>query len=101
MITYLNFKGRKVKKGNRLNYHLPQKGEFLLIFLTIPSEKEVKKLTRDFKFDSEPLRTYMKETHSRRYITKPFQFIIHALLCSRRFAICNTISKLGSVIEKA
>jgi len=76
MIKHLTFKGKRVKKGNRLNYKIPKRGEYLLIFLTRPTNEEIKKLAKDFKLDPEPLNTYMKETNSRRYITKPFQFVM-------------------------
>ncbi|MAG15672.1 hypothetical protein CMO88_01280 [Candidatus Woesearchaeota archaeon] len=76
MIRHLTFKAGKVKKGAKLDYKTPRKGEYLLIFLTRPTNDEIRKITKDFKFDSEPLKTYMKEPHSRRYITKPFQFVM-------------------------
>ncbi|MBS3132670.1 hypothetical protein J4470_00885 [Candidatus Woesearchaeota archaeon] len=76
MIRHMTFIARKVKKGDKLNYKIPKKGEYLFIFLTRPTKEEIKKLTSDFRFDPEPLETYVKETHSRRYITKPFQFVI-------------------------
>jgi len=77
MIRHMTFIARKVKKGDKLNYKIPKKGEYLFIFLTRPTKEEIKKLTSDFRFDPEPLETYVKETHSRRYITKPFQFVSH------------------------
>ena len=76
MIRHLTFRAGKVKKGVKLNYRVPRKGEYLLIFLTRPSYQEINKLTKDFRFDAEPLKTYVRETHSRRYITKPFQFVM-------------------------
>jgi magnesium transporter len=76
MIRHLTFMAGKVKKGDKLNYRIPKKGEYLLIFLTRPTNDEINKLARDFRLDAEPLRTYIKETHSRRYITKPFQFVM-------------------------
>ena len=78
MIKYLAFNGGKVKHGKKLNYRIPKRGQYLLIFLTRPSNEEIKKITTDFKVDPGPLNTYMKEAHSRRYITKPFQFVMRS-----------------------
>ena len=78
MIKYVLFRDGKVKKGDDLNYRMPRKGEYLLIFLTRPSSEEREKVTSDFKFDPEPLNSYTKEIQSRRYITKPFQFIMRS-----------------------
>lgn len=78
MIKHLFFRKGNVKKGEGPKYPMPQQGEYLLIFLTRPSPEEIKKVTTDFKADPEPLQTYHKENHSRRYITKPFQFVMRA-----------------------
>ncbi len=78
MIRYLAFKEGKVKKGNNFSYEIPKKDGNLLLFLTRPTDAEIKKITEDFKIDPEPLNRYTKETHSRRYITKPFQFVMRS-----------------------
>ncbi|MFH0869006.1 MAG: magnesium transporter CorA family protein [archaeon] len=78
MIRYLEFRDGAVKKGNNLNYGMPKKDNYLLIFLTRPTETEIKKIIKDFRIDPEPLNKYTKETHSRRYITKPFQFVMRS-----------------------
>ncbi len=77
MLKYLFFGRCKVKKGTG-NYHIPSQGQYMLIFLTRPTPEEVNRVTRDFKIDPEPLQSYFKETHSRRYIAKPFQFVMRA-----------------------
>jgi magnesium transporter len=84
MIKYVMFKAGKVRKGNQLNYKVPKKGEYLLVFLTRPTQEEINKLTKDFKFDPEPLKVYAKDTHSRRYITKPFQFLMRSTYVEKR-----------------
>ncbi len=76
MIRSLLFSGGRVKNGDSLKYPIPKKDGYLLIFLTRPTDAEIKKITTDFKIDPEPLNRYTKETHSRRYITKPFQFVM-------------------------
>ncbi len=78
MIRYLIFSDGGVKKGSSLNYRIPKKKEYLLIFLTRPTDAEIKKVTTDFRIDPEPLNKYTKEAHSRRYITKPFQFVMRS-----------------------
>ncbi|MBI2664179.1 magnesium transporter CorA family protein [Candidatus Woesearchaeota archaeon] len=76
MIKYLLFRNGKVNTGSSLDFHLPRKDEKLFIFLTQPNEAEIKRIIKDFKIEGEPLRTFSKETHSRRYIAKPFQFVM-------------------------
>lgn len=76
MIRYLFFRGGKVKRGNGSGYRIPAKGEHLLIFMTAPTQEEIRKITADFRINPEPLKFYQRETHSRRYITKPFQFVM-------------------------
>ncbi|MBI2137320.1 magnesium transporter CorA family protein [Candidatus Woesearchaeota archaeon] len=76
MITYLVFSEGRVKRGKNLNYPLPTKDSYMFIFLTRPTEQETKKVVEDFHLNPEPLNTYHKATHSRRYITKPFQFVM-------------------------
>ena len=76
MIRYLFFKGGKVRRGSGSGYRIPAKGEHLLIFLTMPTQDEIRKVTADFRINPEPLKFYERETHSRRYITKPFQFVM-------------------------
>ena len=78
MIKYLLFKNGKVKKGSAPDYRIPKKDEYLLVFLTRPTSEEIKKVTEDFRFDPEPINTYTKEAQSRRYITKPFQFLMRS-----------------------
>ncbi len=78
MIRHILFREGKVKKGEGFNYRVPKRDEYLLIFLTRPTEAEIKKAVRDFRIDPEPLNNYVKETHSRRYITKPFQFVMRS-----------------------
>lgn len=78
MIRHLAFREGAVKKGDGINYRIPKKDGYLLIFLTRPTEAEIKKIMRDFSIDPGPLNNYTKETHSRRYITKPFQFVMRS-----------------------
>lgn len=83
MIKYLLFRDGKVRKGTGFSYRPPRKGEYLLVFLTRPTPEERKKVTSDFRFDPEPLNSYTRETHSRRYITKPFQFMMRSTFVQR------------------
>jgi Mg2+ and Co2+ transporter CorA len=78
MIRHLLFEDGKVAKGSGLNYQVPGRNSYLFLFLEDATPKEVKKVSSDFGFDPEPLRTFKKETHSRRYLTKPFQFLLRS-----------------------
>ena len=83
MIKYLFFKGKTVTKGKDLEYKIPKKGEHLLIFLTRPVSKEITKVAMDFELDPVPLTVYDKEMHSRRFVTKPFQFVMRTAYLSK------------------
>ena len=92
MIKYLFFKTGGVDKGSDLEYKLPKKGEHLLIFLTKPSSEEVSRVSQDFSVDPEPLAVYEKEMHSRRFITKPFQFVMRtAYLQKNKISYTNLL----------
>ena len=76
MLKHLFFRRGKVKKGSGSKYPKPRQGEHLLLFMTRPTQDEIKQVTTDFGIEPGPLQTYHKETHSRRYIAKPFQFVM-------------------------
>ncbi len=80
MIRYVLFnqKGSQ-KKGSRLDYPKLGKKDYLFIFLTRASKEEIDKVSADFKFDKSPLMNFTKETHSRRYITVPFQLVMKSV----------------------
>ena len=99
MIKYLFFKPKKVVQGEALDYAIPKKGEHLLIFLTRPNPNEIKKVSKDFKFDPEPLAIYDKETHSRRFITRPFQFVMKTAYLQK--SIVNYTNLLFILTDKA
>lgn len=80
MIRYVLFNEKgPAKKGSRLDYPALAKNDYLLIFLSRPSKDEIDKVSSDFKFDKKPLANLSKETHSRRYITVPFQFTMRSV----------------------
>ncbi len=78
MIRYLLFRNGTVERGNKLDYPIPSSNEYLFIFLTRPRDEEITKISEDFKCDPGPLKMYVRETHSRRYNTKPFQFVMRS-----------------------
>jgi magnesium transporter len=79
MIRYVLFNQKgSVKKGSKLDYPRLGKDQHLLLFLSKPSKEEINRVSSDFKFDKKPLMTLSKESHSRRYMTVPFQFIMRA-----------------------
>lgn len=73
-----NQKGSQ-KRGTGPSYPKPGKGEYLLLFLTKSGKEEIDKVASDFKFDKKPLTNLHRETHSRRYITIPFQFTMKSV----------------------
>jgi len=79
MIRYVLFNEKgSAQKGSRLDYPKLAKNDYLLIFLSKPSKEEIDKVSSDFSFDKKPIINLAKETHSRRYITVPFQFTMRA-----------------------
>ena len=80
MIRYVVFNQKgSVRKGSRTDYPKPGKSDYLFIFLSTPTREEIEKTSSDFKFDKKPLITFSKESHSRRYITTPFQFVMRSV----------------------
>ncbi len=80
MIRYILFNDKgSAKKGSRLDYQKLGKNEYLLIFLSKPGKEEIDKVSSDFSFDRKPLTNLAKETHSRRYITVPLQFMMRSV----------------------
>ena len=79
MIRYVLFNEKgSTRKGTRPDYHKLANKDYLLIFLSKPSKDEIDKVSTDFSFDKKPIINLAKETHSRRYITVPFQFTMRA-----------------------
>jgi magnesium transporter len=85
MIRYILFESDKgsVKKGSKADYPKLEKNQYLLIFLTKPGKEEVETVSSDFKFDKKPLTTFSRESHSRRYITTPFQFVMRTVFLEK------------------
>ncbi len=79
MLRYVLFNEKgSAKKGSKPDYPKLGKKDYLLILLSNPNKEEIDKVSSDFKFDKKPLTKLAKESHSRRYITVPFQFIIRS-----------------------
>ncbi|MBI2549781.1 hypothetical protein HYV83_01205 [Candidatus Woesearchaeota archaeon] len=93
MIRYVLFNEKgSVRKGSRTDYPKPGKNDYLFIFLSTPTREEIEKASSDFKFDKKPLITFSKESHSRRYITTPFQFVMmSAYLENGKIATTNLL----------
>ncbi len=80
MIRYVLFNQKgSVSKGSKADYPHLGKNDFLLIYLARPSREEIEKVSSDFKFDKKPLTNFTRESHSRRYITIPFQFVMRSV----------------------
>ncbi len=80
MIRYVLFNQKGSQKiGTGPNYPKPRKGDYILLFITTPGKEEIDKVASDFKLDKKPLINLHKETHSRRYITVPFQFTMKSV----------------------
>ncbi len=80
MIRYVLFNEKgSVKKGTGPDYPKLGKKDYLLMYLSKPSNEEIEKAASDFRFDKKPMANLAKETHSRRYITVPFQFTMRAV----------------------
>lgn len=75
MLRYLTSKQGKIERGEGLSYELPKQDEFIGIFLAQPTENELKKITGDFSLPLKSFQIYARATHSKRYSTKPFQFV--------------------------
>lgn len=72
-----NQKG-SVRQGSTPDYPKLGKADYILIYLVKPTKEEIDKVSSDFKFDKKPLINFTRETHSRRYITVPFQFVMRS-----------------------
>ena len=80
MIRYVLFNEKgSVKRGTGPDYPNLGKKDYLLVFLSKPSNDEIEKVASDFRFNKKPMANLAKETHSRRYITVPFQFTMRAV----------------------
>ena len=80
MIRYIlfNLKG-SIRKGTGTGSPKPAKGEYLFIYLSRPGKEEIDKASSEFGFDKKPMANIGRETHSRRYITLPFQFVMRTV----------------------
>lgn len=79
MIRYVLFNEKgSVSKGSR-EYPKPGKSQFLFLFLSTPNKDETEKVSADFGFDKKPLTNFSRESHSRRYISLPFQFVMRSV----------------------
>ncbi len=75
MLKYLLNKQGKIEQGEGITYALPKEEEFIWIFLAQPTDAELKKVTKDFSLHMKTFQSYPRATHSKRYGTKPFQFV--------------------------
>ncbi len=75
MIRYAVAGKRSFRKGSGLTYKKPSSG-VLFLYVSAPSQTEVKKISRDFSLGKDVLTLYKKEGFSRILSLKPFQFVI-------------------------
>lgn len=80
MIRHVLFNQKgSASKGARADYPKPGKSDYILLYLARPSREEIDKAASDFKFDKKPMVNFARESHSRRYITTPFQFVMRSV----------------------
>jgi len=80
MIKYILFNEKGVaKSGVSADYPHPAKKNYLFLFIVTPTREEIEKVSAEFKFDKEQMANFARETHSRRYITVPFQFVMKSV----------------------
>jgi len=75
MLNYALFQKDKIVTGQGIDYAFPDKEEFIWLFLHKPTEEELQKIVQDFQLEPQALRNYSRANHSKRYSTKPFQFV--------------------------
>lgn len=97
MLKYAQFHQNKANIGEGLNYSMPKGDDFIWIFASKPTDLEVDKLVSDFNLDLNVFRSYTRANHSKRYSTKPFQFVfVDYFLEKERFMS----TKLLFILEK-
>lgn len=75
MLKYASFHKNKIKIGEGLSYSLPEGEDFIWVFASKLTDLETNKLVADFDLDLNVLKSYTRANHSKRYSTKPFQFV--------------------------
>ncbi len=79
MIRHVLFNQKGSASKGTGEYPKPGKNQYLFLYLNVPSKEETEKISSDFNFDKRPLSMFTRETHSRRYITSPFQFVMKSV----------------------
>lgn len=75
MLKYASFHKNKINIGEGLSYSKPEGEDFIWIFASKIADLEIDKLVADFNLDLNVLKSYTRANHSKRYSTKPFQFV--------------------------
>ncbi|MBI4440976.1 magnesium transporter CorA family protein [Candidatus Woesearchaeota archaeon] len=75
MLKYLLNKQGAVSRGEGATYEQPTGEDFIFLFIAQPTEHELKKVSDDFGLQHKTFHLFPRATHSKRYSTKPFQFV--------------------------
>ncbi len=72
---YYNGTKKAFTKGNNLDYPIPSNSDFVWILMQRPDEREIAKISKDFRLQKKYFDLYKKEKRSARYSINPLVFV--------------------------
>ncbi len=77
MLKYMYYSAKEnaCRRGNDIHYSMPSNGDFIWILMEKADEKEIAKVSKDFKLQKKYFGLYGKEKRSARYSINPLVFV--------------------------